>query len=296
MSVAQAAANADSPGMLASERPQRDLFKYNIRFDHTPAELQHLRDIETPWVEGLLERVNADGDKAETFEDFREKMNAIIEEEGTNPPPSCLYLANEADYESFKFIVEQFAIDALTEAKSFLPILGHVPVQAQMPLMRVFIDEFGCGNLSQMHTNLYMKLLTELGMSTNLYEYIDITVEEVFAFSNIFHWTTKRAPSPEFFLGGLAWFEAVVPTFFSHYTKACDRLGIENHHYFSEHVHIDPYHAHSALKAIQETARHREGGIDYDRVWQGTKLLATVTGEAFDKVVEVVTNGEKVTA
>ncbi|RDD62084.1 iron-containing redox enzyme family protein [Ferruginivarius sediminum] len=293
MAAVQATATSDHPGTLASDRPQRDLFKYNIRFDHTPAEVQHLREIETPWVDGLLARVAEDGgEKVDTFEKFRERMNGIIEEEAQNPPPSCLFLANEADDKAFRFIVEQFAVDALTEAKSFLPILGHLPVTAQMPVLRVLIDEFGCGNLSQMHTYLYMKLLDELGMSTELDDYFDITVEEVFAFSNIFHWTTKRAPCPEYFLGGLAWFEAVVPTFFSHYVKACERLGIANHHYFSEHVHIDPYHAHSVLKAIQETARHRD--LDYERVWHGTSLLATVTADAFDKVVDVWTKGEKV--
>jgi hypothetical protein len=86
-------------------------------------------------------------------------------------------------------------------------------------------------------------------------------------------------------MGALSWFEGVVPIFFKPYVEACERLGIAAHRYFSEHIHIDVYHAQSALLAIREAAKSQP--MDYTKVWLGAQLAQSVAGKAFDAAVEV---------
>lgn len=276
----------ETPRLDASiEQSQKALFLYNRVVPLDAASYEKLLAAEAPWIERLLATFEQRAEAVSSIKEFEQRLDALVDEDARHPPASCLFLAQAADRAQFKHIVDQFAVDALTEAQAFFPILPRLPIEAQMPLMRVLIDEFGCGNLGQMHTYLYVQLLRELGSPTDVAHFVDIARDEVFAFVNVFHWMTKRAPEVEYFLGALAWFESVVPSFFAHYVKACARLHINAHHYFTEHVHIDSYHARSALLAIHETARHRP--IDCGNLWVGALVAHHVTGAAFDKVVDI---------
>ena len=263
---------------------QRDLFLAN-RVPLGARSYEELLSFESSWIEQLL-RPLVDGAKApDSFEEFRRSLDELIQQDADNTPPSAVFLAREMDREQFKMLVEQFAVDGLTEAQAFPAIIPRLPIQAQMPIQRILIDEFGCGNLDQMHTNLYCQLLQELGSTTDLSNFVQTALDPVFEFVNIFHWMTKRAPDVEYFLGALSWFEGVVPIFFKPYVDACERLGISAHRYFSEHIHIDVYHAQSALQAIRETAKF--ACIDYSKVWMGAQLSQLIAGRAFDAAVEL---------
>ncbi|MBW0011534.1 MAG: iron-containing redox enzyme family protein, partial [Pseudonocardiales bacterium] len=124
------------------------------------------------------------------------------EQKGT---PAGHYLAEEASREQFTLVVREFALDGLTEAQNFFPIIPRLPIRAQMAVMRVLIDEFGCGNLQQAHSQLYRNLLTELGLPLDLNHYLDHTSDETYAFLNVFYWLTQRVPDVEYFLGALAY-------------------------------------------------------------------------------------------
>lgn len=271
-------------------RPQRAMFLLNRR-PLAPAEYTDLVAAEAEWIGPLLDEAMGKAAGVVSFEDFRGRLRRIVEEEAAEPPPSAVFLAREADRKQFKTVVDQFAVDGLTEAQSFLPIVPRLPIAAQMPVMRVLIDEFGCGNLDQMHTNLYCRLLEELGSPLDLDHFVGLAVDEVFEFVNVFHWMTKRSPDVEYFLGALAWFEAVVPAFFAPYVEACERLKIESHHYYSEHVHIDVFHARDALHAIREAGRSMT--IDPVRLWAGVLLINAIAGRAFDASVDVASGARR---
>lgn len=262
---------------------QRELFLAN-RVPLHPRSYDDLFSFESPWMTGLLKPFNDATEPVGSFEDFKTLLTRVIQQEAEEPPQSAVFLAQGMTREQFKMLVEQFAVDGLTEAQAFPAIIPRLPMRAQMPIQRILIDEFGCGNIDQMHTNLYCQLLEELGSPVDLNYFVAIAVDPVFEFVNIFHWMTKRSPDVEYFLGALSWFEGVVPVFFKPYVDACGRLGIAAHRYFSEHIHIDEYHAQSALLAIREAAK--AGPIDYTKVWLGAQLAQSVAGRAFDAAVE----------
>ena len=101
-------------------------------------------------------------------------------------PPSARNVSSR-----FRLVVRAFALDGLTEAQSFFPILGRVPPRAQMALMRVFIDEFGCGHHEQAHSQLYRNLLEALELPIDLPSYAATACAEVCAFVNVFYWLTQ---------------------------------------------------------------------------------------------------------
>jgi hypothetical protein len=273
---------------------QRSLFLAN-RSQLDPAGYAALWHYESQWVSQQWDalalapasqsqtQAQAQAQTVSDFDSLRREIDAMCASAPADLPPDAYFLAEQANRAQFACMVEHFALDGLTEAQSFLPMLPRLPYAAQMPLMRIFIDEFGCGNLQRMHSHLYCHLLAELGADTALEPYVARGLDPVFAFVNIFHWMTKRTPRVEYFLGALAWFESVVPTYFAPWLRACERLGIANHAYFSEHIHIDPYHAQSALLACRETAKCMP--FAYDLAWQGARLAAQITDRAFEAVV-----------
>jgi len=265
-----------------SVQSQKNLYLAN-RQPLDPRSYEELVAYEATWMKDILSPIEKATGEVQTFEKFRDLLHDLIAKESTDAPPSAAFLANDMDREQFKILIEQFAVDGLTEAQAFPAIIPRLPLRAQMPIQRILIDEFGCGNLEQMHTYLYHKLLEELGSPSDLAYFTGIALDPVFEFVNIFHWMTKRSPDIEYFLGALSWFEGVVPALFKPYVAACQRLGIAAHHYFSEHIHIDEYHAQSALLAIREAAKSMP--FDYRKAWIGSLLTQSVTGRAFDAAV-----------
>ena len=268
---------------------QKELFLDN-RALQTPEVLSRILRIERPWIEACVMALEETAEKVESFAAYKIQLKALLEEDEKTPPPSLIYLAEDATHDEFRFLVSQFAVDALTEAQAFLPIIPRLSYRSQMPMMRVLIDEFGCGNLGQMHSNIYCDLLAELDLPTELEPHVEVACDEVFKYVNIFHWMTKRAISCEYFLGGLAWFESVVPWFFSFYMKACERLGVASSKYFSEHIHIDIFHARDVLQSLR--AAEAEGPVDYTKVWVGSQVAWQLASEAFDKVCELAKQSE----
>jgi hypothetical protein len=267
-----------------SVQNQKALFRYNRKTGLDGRQYADLIRYEEAWIKSLLQPLADCLEPIDSFQAFRERIHAMVERQAESLPPSALFLAHDADRAQFKILVDQFAIDGLTEAQAFLPILPRLPFPVQMPIMRVLIDEFGCGNLERMHSHLYSLLLQELGSPTDLDRFVTDARDEVCEFVNVFHWMSKRAPYVEYFLGALTWFESVVPAFFAPYVQACDRLDIAAHHYFSEHIHIDVFHAQSALLACREGEKHIDS-FDYGRALLGAQLIEAITERAFDAAV-----------
>jgi heme oxygenase-like protein len=266
----------------------KELFLYN-RSVLDPASFARVVEIERECFAPRAQAFEAEASGMRSAGEVLSAMHDLLQREQDAPTDAASFLAARATRDEFKRVVGEFAVDGLTEAQSFFPILQRVPPKAQMALMRVFIDEFGCGNLEQSHSQLYRRLLAELDMPVGLESYVDAASEEVLAFVNLFYWLALRAPRPEYFLGALAYLEASVPVAFGCFADACLRLGVENHHYYTEHVHIDSFHSRELVTAIR--ALEAAEGIDGAKVWAGVRLGSTILDEAFTVAVERAKRG-----
>ncbi|MFH7445190.1 iron-containing redox enzyme family protein, partial [Pseudomonas syringae pv. tagetis] len=72
---------------------------------------------------------------------------------------------------------------------------------AQMPMLRMMIDEFGSVNLKRSHTTLYQDLLRELEMPLELKFYVETNSSAGFTFANKFCWLAMRADAPSWVAG-----------------------------------------------------------------------------------------------
>lgn len=72
--------------------------------------------------------------------------------------------------------------------------------------------------------------------------------------------------------------------------KVCERLGVASLKYFSEHIHIDVFHARDAQLSLREA--EAEVPVDYTKVWIGSKVAWPLASEAFDKVCDLAKESE----
>lgn len=261
---------------------QRRLFLFNRGIPDARS-YSRMLDIEQAWIvpraAGFARRTPAFSGRT----DLVRALDRLLREEENNPPESTSFLAELATREQFAVVVGQFAVDGLTEAQSFFPIIQRLPYKSAMAVFRVLVGEFGCGNVAQAHSQLYRNLLAELGLPPDLHDHLDGTCDEVFAFVNLFYWLAARAPGPEYFLGALAYLEASILYAFRSFASCADRLGLSHGAYYTEHLHIDNFHSKEMLIALREfdTAQ----GLDCGKAWVGVQLASAAIGEAVDAAV-----------
>ncbi|WP_248750494.1 iron-containing redox enzyme family protein [Pseudomonas sp. MWU15-20650] len=241
-----------------------------------------LLSFEQQWIERSISE-SMTQQQPGSLSELRRMLEALIEQERGEEPPTARYVAQEMTLDEFKILVQEFALDGLTEAQVFYHLMPRLNLEAQMPMLRMMIDEFGSGNIQRSHTSLYKGLLKELGMPTDLESHIQANAEAGCSFPNMFCWLTMRADDPSYFAGVITYFETVVPFFFSCYTTLCDRLGIKAHTYYSEHVHIDVFHALEGQRLLKAMDNDRK--LDYRKAWQGICMGRLITNNAFDQAV-----------
>lgn len=238
---------------------------------------------ERGWIEGHLQAMPGDGQGPADLAALRRLLAQMIEDEQRELPDSARYVAEQMTLDEFRILVQEFGIDGLTEAQAFYYVLPRLTLEAQMPMLRIMIDEFGSGSLPRAHTTLYVHLLRELQMPLELAYYIERIEPDCFAFVNLFFWLGLRADDPSYFAGAITYLETVIPVFFECYVQACRRLGISAHHYYSEHQHIDAFHAVEGQQLLR--AMHTTHTLDARKAWDGARLASAITAAAFETAV-----------
>ncbi|MEX0732211.1 MAG: iron-containing redox enzyme family protein [Aquisalimonadaceae bacterium] len=268
---------------------QKQLYLYNRQNIQSPMDVDSMiLAHERRWIEARLK--SADSNLAENdLASWRHRFHELMEREAASTPDSARYVSDVMTRDEFRALVQAFAVDGLTEAQVFYYIMPRLTLEAQLPMLRILIDEFGAGNLKRAHTTLYKNLLTELQMPTELDYYVDRTTSSSFEFVNLFNWLTLRADDPSYFVGALTYLETSIPTFFQCYVDACDRLSINAHDYYSEHRHIDTFHAQEGLRVLK--AMEKTGTLNARKAWHGVLLASTITASAFDAAVEMASLG-----
>src|SRR5688500_14114483 len=80
-------------------------------------------DIERRWIVPRAHAAEAAAPPLASRQDVVDAMNELLAAEKHSPAPSVEFLAKEATLDQFKVIVSEFAVDGLTEAQSFFPVV-----------------------------------------------------------------------------------------------------------------------------------------------------------------------------
>lgn len=262
---------------------QKALYLHNReRLHDIVAFAPEYRRYEQAWIDAVVSQPEARV-PVTSLEALLGAIDGQIAAEASAETPEVRYVRASISLPEFRTLVQEFALDGLTEAQSFYYVMPRLPLSAQLPMLRILIDEFGSGNPQRMHTQLYVKLLQELRMPTSAAAYLDRIEGTSFAFVNQFYWLTVRADDPSYFAGAITYLESVIPYFFPCYVEACARLAIQAHHYYSEHCHIDHFHALEGRRLLNAMAREKV--LDPQKAWQGAYLASSVTNDAFVQAV-----------
>ena len=263
---------------------QKQLYLYNI-FQITQAS-EHEKtylDYEKQWIFSGLKSIE-DSSNPKSYKNLISAIADFVAAESDDVTESSIYVSKNISLDQFRVLVQEFAVDGLTEAQIFYSIMPRLSLTAQLPMLRILIDEFGSGNPKRTHSELYKNLLRELYMPADETFYYDKIDNLSYAFINMFYWLTLRADDPSYFIGALTYLESIIPAVFPCYVEACQRLGIQHHHYYSEHCHIDAYHAKECFRILK--AMHQTNTLNISKTWKGLRLASLVTNQAFEQAVQ----------
>jgi hypothetical protein len=264
---------------------QKQLYQYNQqRINDTVNHNRLFLDFEREWIDGALEPLDA-GEKTSKLGDLLKQLDQFISDESSMESASADYVGQHMPREEFKVMLQEFSIDGLTEAQVFYYIMPRLHLQAQMPMLRILIDEFGSANPNKMHTTLFISLLEELEMPVSKDYYLDRIDSVSYEFVNLYYWLTLRADDPSYFVGALTYLETIIPVVFRCLVDACDRLGINAHHYYSEHCHIDEFHSLECKKILRAMAKTNT--LNPHKAWLGMQLSSLITNRMFDNSVAI---------
>lgn len=264
-------------------RSQAELYDFNrARLFNPNLHLCQPLSFEKTWIDSYLNGINQRLPPSD-LNGLLACLDELIAEEAAHQPESSVYVATRMTREEFAVLVQEFAVDGLTEAQVFYFILPRLSLEAQMPMLRIMIDEFGSGNLKRAHTTLYQELLRELDMPLDVAHYCGCIDSTSFEFVNLFFWLTLRADDPSYFAGAITYLESSIPNFFDCYVQACHRLDIASHAYYSEHQHIDVFHAVEGRRLLR--AMSATNTLNVARAWEGIHLASQVTSRAFEGAV-----------
>ncbi len=263
---------------------QKQLYLHNRKKLQQPAcQNETAMQFEAAWIQSKLDKYAMTTTSPLNLNELNRQFKGFVVDELATEPDSSKYVAGQMSAAEFKILVQEFAIDGLTEAQVFYYIMPRLPLEAQMPMLKILIDEFGSGNYKLTHSHIYIDLLKELSMSTDDQFYFDLTGDASFEFLNVFHWLTLRADCPSYFAGALTYLETVIPTVFGCYVDACERLDIKASRYYSEHIHIDEFHAKEGLALLRTMSRTQ--CLDVTKAWHGILLASEITNGAFEAAV-----------
>jgi len=135
----------------ATQASLQRLFKLN-RSVPSAARYREIEAIEAGWLEPILAQQAALTPQLSSATEIAHVIEKSIADGDSDGRSSADFLANDATREQFRAVVADYAVDGLTEAQNFFPAIPRLPIRAQMAVMRVLIDEFGCGNLQRAHS------------------------------------------------------------------------------------------------------------------------------------------------
>lgn len=182
--------------------------------------------------QGLIDRVAVD-------------KNAPMSEDGR-------YIAEQVTKVGYRQLVAIGSLDGLVEASQFSRTLAGASNEIHAILTRVLIDEYGAGRLPRKHSSHYTTMLTELGLKTETEAYFDLVPWESLAATNYGFIMSECKRHFLRYIGGLLYFEVVVPGGFSSYQAAGERLGLSPKAmaYWDLHIRVDEIHARWMLNDV----------------------------------------------
>lgn len=207
--------------------------------------------------------------------------------------PENEFFRDEMTETGYRRLLAIASLDGLVEASQLSRVLGGAANEIQSMVTRIFLEEYGGGQLRRKHSSFFSSMLDEFGMDSKPEAYFDLVPWEVLANINHSFYLCDRNRHYLRYMGGLLYTEVSVPSSFINFRQAGERLGLNRNaiEYWDLHIKEDKKHGQWMLDdvALPLGERYKENAWEILWGYDQQRLFSARAGRA---VVESVKNAE----
>ena len=195
-----------------------------------------------------------------------------------------LYFRNEMNEKAYQRLLAIASLDGLVEASQLSRTLGGAANEIQSMITRIFLEEYGGGQLRRKHSSFFASMLEEFGMNTKPEAYFDLVPWEVLANINHSFFLCDKNRHYLRYMGGLLYTEVSVPASFANFRQAGLRLGLSRNaiEYWDLHIKEDKKHGQWMLDdvALPLAKRYEENAWELLLGYDQQRLISARAGKA----------------
>ena len=202
-----------------------------------------------------------------------ERLRTLVD--GDDGPSLSRYVQTRADERQFVEFVVHRSVYQLKEADPHTWAIPRLRGSAKAALVEIQTDEYGNGQLSRMHSELYATLLRELGLDARYGAYVDAVPGITLAISNVMSMFGLRRELRGAVAGHLAAYEMTSSAPCRRYGKGLRRLGGSEAAcgFYDEHVPADALHEQVAAHDLCGSLATAEPGLTSDILFGAAACL-----------------------
>lgn len=204
-----------------------------------------------------------------------------------------LFFRDEMTETGYRRLLAIASLDGLVEASQLSRVLGGAANEIQSMVTRIFLEEYGGGQLRRKHSSFFSSMLEELGMNPKPEAYFDLVPWQVLANINHSFFLCDRKRQFLRYMGGLLYTEVSVPASFVNIRQAVERLGLGRDaiDYWDLHIKEDKKHGQWMLDdvALPLAEHYRENAWEILWGYDQQRFFSSRAGQA---VAESVKNAQ----
>ncbi len=204
--------------------------------------------------------------------------------------PEDLFFRDEMTETGYRRLLAIASLDGLVEASQLSRVLGGAANEIQSMVTRIFLEEYGGGQLRRKHSTFFSSMLNEFGMNSKPEAYFDLIPWEVLANINHSFFLCDRNRHFLRYMGGLLYTEVSVPASFVNFRQAGERLGLSGNaiDYWDLHIKEDKKHGQWMLDdvALPLMERYRENAWEILWGYDQQRFFSARAGRAVAKSVK----------
>jgi len=258
-------------------------------WEWAPSLLAFRAGLERPFEAAVAELVEPAAE--EELASVGAALQAIVAEDPG--PPLSRYLETQGTQEQVLEHVVHRSAYQLKEADPHSWAIPRLPPRPKAALLEVQADEYGGGDVERMHSVLFAKTMTALGLDSTYGAYLDrlpaVTLATVNLVSGFGLHRRRRGAA----VGHLAGFEMTSSIPNRRYGNALRRLGFgrEATHFYDEHVEADAVHENIAAWDLAGGLAADEPEVAADILF-GARALLEVEARSATHLMESWERGE----
>jgi Iron-containing redox enzyme len=190
-------------------------------------------------------------------------------------PSLAAYMQTSADLDQWLEFVVHRSVYQLKEADPHTWAVPRLPARAKAALVEIQVDEYGGGDAARMHSELFRRVLTQLGLADEYGAYVDVVPGITLALSNIMSLFGLQRALRGALVGHLAAYEMTSSLPCRRYAKGLRRLGARDAAcaFYDVHVTADALHEQVAAHDLCGGLAEAEPTLTEDIVFGAAACL-----------------------